>query len=179
MDFSIFAFGHAINVNRAVSQKIKYRMTKSVDPDETARYEPSHLNLHCLQGYLFWSTMLKGLWVKLETQWLHLRNIFGKGNIDLCFYFFYCTMVIILDSHVFCLFVFCVFVFVFVFCCCCCCCCCFFFFFFFFVLFFFFFFFFFFVLFFCFVFFLFLWCFTDWVREPLCELNNHFAVSQR
>ena len=30
-------------------------MTNSVDPDETDRYEPSHLDLHCLQGYLFWS----------------------------------------------------------------------------------------------------------------------------
>ena len=24
-------------------------MVNSVDPDETARYEPSHLDLHCLQ----------------------------------------------------------------------------------------------------------------------------------
>ena len=28
-------------------------MASSVDPDETARYEPSHLDLHCLQRYLF------------------------------------------------------------------------------------------------------------------------------
>ena len=27
-------------------------MTNSVDPDETARYEPSHLDLHGLQRYL-------------------------------------------------------------------------------------------------------------------------------
>ena len=25
----------------------------SVDPDETAHYEPSHLDLHCLHRYLF------------------------------------------------------------------------------------------------------------------------------
>ena len=25
-----------------------------------ARYEPSHLDLHCLQKYLLWSAMLKG-----------------------------------------------------------------------------------------------------------------------
>ena len=36
-------------------------MTNSVDPDEMAHYEPSHLDLHCLHRYLFWSTGLKGL----------------------------------------------------------------------------------------------------------------------
>ena len=35
-------------------------MANSVDPDETARYKPSHLNLHCLHRYLFWSAGLKG-----------------------------------------------------------------------------------------------------------------------
>ena len=33
--------------------KIQYRIANSVDPDETARYEPSHLVLHCLQKYMF------------------------------------------------------------------------------------------------------------------------------
>ena len=32
----------------------------SVDPDETARDEPSHLDLHCLERYLVWSAGLKG-----------------------------------------------------------------------------------------------------------------------
>ena len=32
------------------------RMTNSEDPDE-----PSHLDLHCLQNDLFWSSELKGL----------------------------------------------------------------------------------------------------------------------
>ena len=36
-------------------------MASSVDPDETARYEPSHHRLHCLHRYLFWSAGLKGL----------------------------------------------------------------------------------------------------------------------
>ena len=36
-------------------------MANRVDPDETARDEPSHLDPHCLQNYLFWSTRLKGL----------------------------------------------------------------------------------------------------------------------
>ena len=29
------------------------RMANSVDPDEMAHYEPSHLDLHCLQRYLY------------------------------------------------------------------------------------------------------------------------------
>ena len=37
-------------------------MTNSVDPDEMAYYEPSHLDLHCLQKYRFWSVGLKGLY---------------------------------------------------------------------------------------------------------------------
>ena len=35
-----------------VSIKIINRMANSVDPDETARSEPSHLDLHCLQSVL-------------------------------------------------------------------------------------------------------------------------------
>ena len=34
-------------------------MANSVDPNETAHHEPSHLVLHCLQKYLSWSTGLK------------------------------------------------------------------------------------------------------------------------
>ena len=36
-------------------------MAHSVDPDEMALYEPSHLDLHCLQWYMFWSARLKVL----------------------------------------------------------------------------------------------------------------------
>ena len=41
----------------------------SVELDETARYEPSHLDLHCLYKYLFWYAWLvktsKGCqWIK-------------------------------------------------------------------------------------------------------------------
>ena len=32
----------------------------SVNPDETAHYELSHLDLHCLQKYLSWYAGLKG-----------------------------------------------------------------------------------------------------------------------
>ena len=36
-------------------------MANSVDTDEMALYEPSHLDLHYLHRYLFWSARLKGL----------------------------------------------------------------------------------------------------------------------
>ena len=36
-------------------------MANSVDPDEMAHYEPSHLDLHCLQRQLIWSAGLEGL----------------------------------------------------------------------------------------------------------------------
>ena len=48
----------------AVSVKIIIlinRMANIVDPDETARNEPSHLDLHCLHRNLIWSVRLKGL----------------------------------------------------------------------------------------------------------------------
>ena len=35
------------------------KMASCVDPDEMAHYEPSHLDLHCLHRYLYWSTGLK------------------------------------------------------------------------------------------------------------------------
>ena len=48
--------------NMGFSQKsITDRMANSVDPDETARYEPYHLALHCLQRYLNWAVGTKGL----------------------------------------------------------------------------------------------------------------------
>ena len=36
--------------------KINNRIVNSVDPDETARYQPSHLDLHCLHMYMYWSS---------------------------------------------------------------------------------------------------------------------------
>ena len=45
--------------------KIKNRMANSVDTDEMAHYEPSHLDLHCLQRYLYWSSVTKGLTLAL------------------------------------------------------------------------------------------------------------------
>ena len=51
----------SIVANWGFSKKINNEIPKSVDPDETARYEPSHLYLHCLQWYLYWSVGLKEL----------------------------------------------------------------------------------------------------------------------
>ena len=39
------------------------KKANSVDPDETSRNEPSHLNLHYLKKYLLWFPDLKGLTV--------------------------------------------------------------------------------------------------------------------
>ena len=39
--------------NKGFSLKQKNRMATSVDPDETTRYDPTHLDLHCLHKYLF------------------------------------------------------------------------------------------------------------------------------
>ena len=41
-------------------------MANCVDPDEMAHNEPSHLDLHCLHKYLFWSAGLKGLMLLLS-----------------------------------------------------------------------------------------------------------------
>ena len=41
-----------------ISVKNLYQMTNSVDPDETAHYEPSHQDLQCLRKYLIWSIKL-------------------------------------------------------------------------------------------------------------------------
>ena len=49
--------------NRSFSQNWKSRMTNSVDPDGTARNEPSHLDLHCLHRHLCRSAGVKGFTV--------------------------------------------------------------------------------------------------------------------
>ena len=46
--------------NRGFSLRSR-TMANSVHPDETARYEPSHLDLHCLQRYMCKSAGMKGL----------------------------------------------------------------------------------------------------------------------
>ena len=60
MDSSISEFGKFIVANW-VQSKINNRMANSGGPDETAHYEPSHLDLHCLQRYLNGPVEMKGL----------------------------------------------------------------------------------------------------------------------
>ena len=47
---------------------------------ETAPYEPSHMNLHCLHRYLFWSEGLQGsIWWTHKSSlqlWIYLYRIF-------------------------------------------------------------------------------------------------------
>ena len=43
-------------------------MANSVDPDEKAPHEPSHLDLHCLHKYFLLSTGLNGLTFEIITK---------------------------------------------------------------------------------------------------------------
>ena len=41
-------------------------MANSLDPDETTRYEPSHLGLHCLHRCMYWSAGMKWLSIPIK-----------------------------------------------------------------------------------------------------------------
>ena len=60
VDYSVFEYGCIQYCNKNVRNLIIARMANSVDPDETAHDEPSHLDIHCLQMIVFYSTWLKG-----------------------------------------------------------------------------------------------------------------------
>ena len=45
-------------------------MANRVDPDETARYEPSHLDLHCLHKYMLMYAGLNGFTNLCKTVYL-------------------------------------------------------------------------------------------------------------
>ena len=45
-------------------------MTNNVGPDKIVSYEASHLDLHCLQKYLFWSSRLIGIHNEPSRQYL-------------------------------------------------------------------------------------------------------------
>ena len=57
-------------------------MANSVDPDETAHYERSHLDLHCLQRYQCWPAGMKGFIPSM------LGNNFGRQHRQIFFLFF-------------------------------------------------------------------------------------------
>ena len=55
-------FDTYIVANREYSKKKNSTIMANIeDPNETVRSEPSHLDLHCLQRYLYWSAGLKEL----------------------------------------------------------------------------------------------------------------------
>ena len=69
------------------------KIASSVDPDEMAHEEPSHMDLHCLHRYLCCSTGLKGL--RNNDQALYSigslmiyyhskRNTYPTNNINPC-----------------------------------------------------------------------------------------------
>ena len=58
-------------------------MASSVDPDETARYESSHLVPHCLQIYLYWSLGIKGLVSYLIRG---LKTLFVLNSVNMKFF---------------------------------------------------------------------------------------------
>ena len=65
--FFIFCFTNS-RLERRLYAKLKNWMSNSVDPDETAHYEPSHLDLCCLQMPIFFacgSERVKGMMVPL------------------------------------------------------------------------------------------------------------------
>ena len=68
------------------------RMANSVDPDEMAHYEPSHLDLHCLQRYMYWSAGIRGLWH-------HSKTVASKSKIFLCLQPWKSQICILLSVH--------------------------------------------------------------------------------
>ena len=73
--------------------KINNIIANSVDPDETARHEPSHLDLHCLQRNMCWFAWVKGLRYQTSTKLIMkaeirlvirvpIVRIYSKNSID-------------------------------------------------------------------------------------------------
>ena len=60
--------------------KIKHRMANSIDPDETARYKPSHQDLHCLHRDLLWSKGIKGVRGQYALDTSRLYAITAQGD---------------------------------------------------------------------------------------------------
>ena len=54
MDSSVFEFGQTLSCKKELQSKINTRLANSVDLDETACYDPFHMDLHWLQKYLYW-----------------------------------------------------------------------------------------------------------------------------
>ena len=66
-------------------------MANSVDPDETARYEPSHLDLHFLHRYLFRSVGLKEVCTVCSGSYVRIRRVNlvrvrARAHVCVCVY---------------------------------------------------------------------------------------------
>ena len=59
------------------------RMANRADPDETARNEPSHLDLHRLQRYIYWSAGMKMLDILLMIKCYKCYNIIIQYDIQI------------------------------------------------------------------------------------------------
>ena len=109
MDASFLECDMSIDASRDFSLKLQNRMTNCVDPDETARYERSHQDLHCLHRCLFWSAGLKGL--TLQTSQIFTRLVTKKKErketvysmplfVDYCCFDEYClALYLILEEE--------------------------------------------------------------------------------
>ena len=52
-----------------------------VDLHKTVRYEPSHLDLHCLHRHLFWSSGLKRLTKTFDMFLISTKTYVVRGNL--------------------------------------------------------------------------------------------------
>ena len=70
-------------------------MANSVAPDETARDEASHLDLHCLERYPYWSVGMEGLFKSKYTERKKKRrvNFIPKFHSSLRKFVKYFTMI--------------------------------------------------------------------------------------
>ena len=67
------SLGTPVDVNRDFDKKerkIVNRMANGVDPDEMARYEPSHQDLHCLLRYILSSSGLNYVNIPVQIYYL-------------------------------------------------------------------------------------------------------------
>ena len=80
-------------MQRGFQLHISNRIGNSVDPDETAHDEPSHLDLHCLQKYMYSSVGMKGLICFTSNTFIFLevlRWIFTLCTVGSFEYFDFC-----------------------------------------------------------------------------------------
>ena len=58
-------------------------MSNRIDSDEMTHYEPSHLDLHCLQRYIFLSAGSKGEMIHFQEREVTLSKVFApeRGSL--------------------------------------------------------------------------------------------------